>query len=46
MSSRDQLELVTQHWTAIERARTALGVGPWSVTLLGRGLAERVWRPE
>ena len=46
MSSRDQLELVTRHWTAIEQARTDLGDGPWSVTLLGHGLAERVWRPE
>ena len=35
-----------RYWSAIEQARTELGNGPWSITLLGGGLAERVWRPE
>lgn len=45
MSSSQQLELVTRHWTAMERRREELGPGPWSVTLLGRGLSDRIWRP-
>ena len=46
MASVSQLELVVRHWAALERARAELGAGPWSVTLLGGGLADRVWRPD
>jgi hypothetical protein len=45
MASAAQLELVLRHWDAIERRRAELGSGPWSLTLLGGGLSERVWRP-
>lgn len=46
MASAGQLNLVVRHWDAIEQQREALGPGPWSITLLGGGLADRVWRPE
>jgi len=46
MALAGQLDLVVRHWHAIERQRTELGPGPWSITLLGGGLADRVWRPE
>jgi hypothetical protein len=35
-----------RHWTAIEQAWTDLGDGLWSITMLGNGLPEWVWRPE
>lgn len=46
MASDQQLELVTRHWSALEKRRDELGPGPWSITLLGGGLSPRVWRPE
>lgn len=46
MASAAQLELVVRHWAELERRREELGPGPWSITLLGGGLADRVWRPD
>lgn len=46
MASAAQLELVVRHWESIEQRREELGPGPWSITLLGGGLADRVWRPD
>lgn len=45
MSSAQQLVLVTRHWAAIERRCVEAGPGPWSLKLLGNGLANDVWRP-
>lgn len=46
MASAAQLDLVVRHWNVIEQRREELGPGPWSITLLGGGLADRVWRPD